>query len=201
MRCITFEDYDTRAQQWHSSVDGHQNKAYGFAYDERQQLQQATFGAVGTSGNFTASQDYRLSGLTYDKNGNIEALRRSSEQGQTLHDLTYYYAEHTNRLDSVYHKGSLFGKYAYDEVGRLVHKQEQGEDFYYAYNALNLVTGVFADEARKSQPVLVNTYDDRGFRLSKTLHDSTYQPSFTIWYVRDAAGQEVSVYVGSPLGE
>ena len=57
------------------------------------------------------------------------------------------------------------------------------------------MTGVFADEARKSQPVLVNTYDDRGFRLSKTLHDSIYQPTFTIWYVRDAAGQEVSVYV------
>ena len=185
-----------RAQQWHNPVDGHQSKAYGFAYDQRQQLQQATFGAVNTTGgSFTTSQDYRLSGLTYDKNGNIEALRRSGEQGQTLHDLTYYYAEHTNRLDSVYHQGSLFGKYAYDAVGRLVHKQEQGEDFYYAYNALNLVTGVFADEARKSQPVLVNTYDDRGFRLSKTLHDSTYQESFTIWYVRDAAGQEVSVYV------
>ncbi|MEM9341058.1 MAG: hypothetical protein AAGA66_20160, partial [Bacteroidota bacterium] len=183
-----------KAQQWHSPVDGNQTKAYAYEYDKRQQLKTAQFGGA-TGGVFSPSNDYRVEISGYDENGNIKALVRNGENGQVLHDLAYYYQENTNRLDSVYNNGKLLGKYVYDEIGRLMYKQENNKEFYYDYNVMSRVTGVFRDSL-KAQPVLTNEYDDRGFRLSKTVYDTTtHQPTFRTWYVRHLDGTEVSVYV------
>ncbi|MEM9337618.1 MAG: RHS repeat-associated core domain-containing protein [Bacteroidota bacterium] len=190
-----------KAQQWHSPVDGNQTKVYAYEYDQRQQLTSAQFGSVSPSNGggqgevFNSTNDYHVEISDYDENGNIKALVRNRENGQVLHDLSYYYTPNKNKLDSVYEGGKLFGKYEYDKIGRLIYRWEGNQSFYYDYNVMDLVTGVYRDQAM-TQPILINHYDEKGFRLSKTAYDtSNYQPTFRTWYVRDVSGAEMSVYV------
>ncbi len=62
-----------------------------------------------------------------------------------------------------------------------------------AYDVTGKVTAVYADAAHEKE-IVTFTYDDKGFRLSKTAYDQQDQPNVKTWYVRDAAGNVMSTY-------
>ncbi|MCF8297121.1 MAG: hypothetical protein K9J13_06200 [Saprospiraceae bacterium] len=81
-----------------SSASG--NRAYGYQYDELNQLTKAEYGE-GT-GYLTNAGRYNLNSISYDENGNIlEAQREGyfNSSSGTIDDLTYRYKG--NRLISV----------------------------------------------------------------------------------------------------
>ncbi|WP_026947176.1 DUF6443 domain-containing protein, partial [Algoriphagus marincola] len=81
--------------QWKSSRDG-MKRSFGFNYDQLNRISQGHYVRFGTSWNQESGR-YSLSGITYDRNGNINTLNR---QGKTsnpgsfgaIDQLTYSYA-------------------------------------------------------------------------------------------------------------
>ncbi len=66
----TYFDGNIRNQYWKSSIDGIK-RAYEYAYDGASRLKEANFGSE------KAGENYALSGITYDFNGNIKTLLRN----------------------------------------------------------------------------------------------------------------------------
>ena len=163
--------------------------AYAFTYDYQNQLQEARWGTPNYSlGTFAAdpSNKYRLRGLTYDANGNIQSLERYNQNGGSLHNFSYGYDPNSNRLRTV----SNYASYDYDAIGQLTHEGPvNGLDKYMKYNAKGRLTAVYADAAH-SQLRLSFDYDNQGFRLSKKDHSNGRET----WYIRDASGKLLSVY-------
>lgn len=65
---------------------------------------------------------------------------------------------------------------------------------YLTYDAYGMVTGVYADAAHTT-PVMEIAYDDKGYRLKKRTFDESGDPVSDTWYVRDAGGNILSIYV------
>ncbi|MEM9338618.1 MAG: RHS repeat-associated core domain-containing protein [Bacteroidota bacterium] len=160
--------------------------AFNYTYDNQYQLQKA--------GSVDGSTQFQVDQLAYDAHGNLLRLRRKDERGNDLHDLTYHYKE-TGDNNKLSHVDGYAEDFEYDAIGQLIRQTKEGKKTFITYNVSGYVTGVYADGAH-TQPILTNTYDDKGFRLSKTAYDSTtHEPTFRTWYVRDAAGAELTVYV------
>lgn len=182
-----------QAQEWHSPVDGNQKKAYSYSYDQRQQLKSANFGSTPV-GTFMDEGKYDVTISGYDANGNIEGLNRTDENGNTLHSLTYVYAPESNRLLRVMQDGSVMNEYTYNAIGQLISQTSGFDKLFVDYEVSGKVETVYANEAR-TDTVMHIQYDDKGFRLSKTAYDDTYQAQFKTWYVRDASGTVMNIYI------
>ena len=166
-----------------------------------------------TSNYFSADQNdaYKVSNLTYDLNGNILTLNRNAYGTNILMDqFTYNYPGNSNKLDFIsdgiiattpyndLKNGQSGGNYDYDDIGQLVHNDE--EDQHFTYNVSGLVTHVHQDAA-KSIPIAEYFYDDKGFRYKKAQYDATGAnvDAFT-YYIRDAAGAIQHVYTDNVGG-
>jgi RHS repeat-associated protein len=171
---------------------------YLYDYDEKYQLKEAVFAIP----NFSASRytytlagnNYRLSGMEYDPNGNIKKLKRFKDNGQIQHDFGYTYATNTNQLTKV----SSYADYTYNAIGQttLVDKlvnTDSEKDQYIDYDVTGKVVAVFVD-AGKTKATTRYTYDDRGFRLTKSDYDANGALTKTFWYIRDASGNVLSIY-------
>ncbi|HAS42994.1 MAG TPA: hypothetical protein DCS93_21115 [Microscillaceae bacterium] len=108
--------------KWKSSLDN-KERAYGFHYDLNNRLTQADYIAKTSSQNWTSINkatldatneldNYSVSGISYDKNGNIQALQRKGivnfdTNGDNVQDRTYgnidnlTYTYRNNRLVAV----------------------------------------------------------------------------------------------------
>ena len=124
------------SMKWKSDTDP--SKAYAYQYDKANRLTAANYGE---SGDWT-TDDYDVSGITYDANGNIMTLTRRDDT-QILDSLDYDYSG--NRLTSVTDNGdrsdgfSYTGSpanYTYDGNGNLTHDYFKGMSV--SYNSLNL---------------------------------------------------------------
>src|SRR5690606_26420212 len=75
--------------------------AYGFTYDEMNRLKGAALHAL-TGSTWSASDEYHEDNITYDLNGNIRTLNRTTKDGGDMDILNYGYGEgtdkHSNRL-------------------------------------------------------------------------------------------------------
>ena len=122
-------------------------KVYTYAYDAMNRLTGAGFAAGdGFSWN-SEMNDNTVSGLTYDRNGNILTLNRKGNPGgaqQLIDALTYHYSG--NRLIGIDDAGNEAGfkngandseEYFYDETGNLVKDKNKGLENI-EYNCLNL---------------------------------------------------------------
>ena len=93
-------DGNIRNQYWRSSIDGIK-RAYEFSYDEDSRLIGATYGSEKTGEN------YALSGITYDFNGNIKTLSRNGATNTNytafgnVDNLTYTYQNNSNKLTKI----------------------------------------------------------------------------------------------------
>ena len=132
------------AVQWKSQ--GVDKKAYGYSYDTLNRLTDADYGEG--IGSVIDIGFYDVSGIQYDKNGNILGLERMGETSR-LDDLTYTYETNSNRLLKVYENESrsdiakgfkdsvdIATEYLYDKNGNMVRDENKGITV--EYNYLNL---------------------------------------------------------------
>lgn len=174
-----------------------------FTYDAKGQLQQADFGQVlpgstpAAAGSFVGSptKAYEEGNLNYDLNGNLKTLRRRDGAGIATDDFTYQYPTGSNKLTAVNNPaGAAVLNYDYDATGQMTRQRDEQGQRYLTYDVSGKVTGVYRDVAHQ-QPLVVFTYDDRGFRASKASYDpATYQLKKTTYSVRDMAGNELATY-------
>ncbi|MGB0870969.1 MAG: RHS repeat domain-containing protein [Flavobacteriales bacterium] len=192
------------SQHWNRGINGVNNMdvnqdAYIYKYDAFNQLNSAVYASYNPTPGanpLAMSNNYKVDNITYDKNGNIESLRRNNATGGTEDFLNYSYDEETNQLDRV--NGTMEGvshsqsgdNYEYDASGRLV--TDEKEKLRYRYNVQGLVTRV--EHKDTGDPMVEYFYDDGGFRYKKISYSSGVASSETL-YVRDASGQVASIYI------
>ncbi|WP_428741886.1 RHS repeat-associated core domain-containing protein [Tenacibaculum sp.] len=141
----------------------------------------------------------------YDRNGNLETLKRKADSGQDMDDLKYYYKEitepggtvrKTNQLDYV---NDLVGDIGLEDLG----EQTQGN---YEYDAIGQLTydraekitniewrvdGKVASITKNNGTQTIKfTYDGLGNRIAKTI----LPDNITTLYSRDAQGNVLAVY-------
>lgn len=167
---------------------------YLYDYDEKYQLKEAVFATPNfTAGTYKlAGNSYRVGGMEYDPNGNIQKLKRYKGNGQIQHDFGYTYIPNTNQLTSV----SSYAGYEYNKIGQTTKVDKvanDGKDQYIEYDVTGKVVAVFED-VNKTKVTTRYTYDDRGFRLTKADYDSKGALIKTYWYIRDASGNVLSIY-------
>lgn len=226
-----------KTQRWNNNVPSywvgssgiqHSNTplVYAFNYDHKYQLAKATFGTItgngtqnsgvgeGDSPAFDFLNEYKISELAYDLNGNIKKLTRAAYDGtHAMDELTYNYTSGTNKLQKVtdaihgytyaaneVKDGQGNDNYEYNEIGELV--ADHLNNKYYDYDAYGNVTDVYSD-ASSQHHVVSFTYDENGTRLSKSSYADPNNPSTTIktWYVYDASGNPLGVYESQPAVE
>ena len=184
IRGVTWKDPVTDYQQ------GSGASAYAYNYDDQYQLSSALHGSVNSSyATFTpGGNNLKVDNLTYDKNGNLQTLRRYNASGGLKHNFTYSYPGNDNKLTAV----SGHATYQYDQRGSLVKEvKANGAEQNLSHNLEGLVT-----EVRDENNVLkvANDYDDLGFRLKKTAYNSQGQAELVTWYIRDNSGKLLGVY-------
>ena len=171
---------------------------YEYGYDERYQLQQAVMGTY-ASATFTATDDYKVWGLTYDENGNLKTLNRNAyaagSGGQNMDQLTYRYeANNPNRLSHIEdavagsNYNDLSGQtgpvYTYNAIGQLT--TDASRNLTMTYNAYGQVATVTENSSLR----VTFTYHEGGQRLSKVDHALNQ----TTYYIRDASGNVMSIF-------
>jgi hypothetical protein len=124
-----------------TNVDGHWG--YEYLYNDRNELMTAQFGNIhgnysGTNPTFwtNLTDNYKVSGINYDKNGNITALQRTDGNGSFMDRLAYQYYNGTNKLSKIQDlvatasNGDIANQgnnnYTYSQIGELI--QDNSED-------------------------------------------------------------------------
>lgn len=181
------------AIQWKTNnlVDASTEKIYGFKYDALNRLTDATY-ATKNGSLWNANVNLFNENLAYDKNGNINTLKRNSRynSGTTatlVDDLKYYHKG--NQLDAVADNAAAgnktygfsesspltTGEYEYDANGSMDVDQNKGivgpsggDPKGVLYNHLNLPR-----EVRLGSKKIVYTYDAAGTKLRKVAYDNS----------------------------
>ncbi len=159
---------------------------YAYKYDQKNQLTEARFGE---KANFNGNEEeFKVTVPTYDDHGNIMSLTRNDEAGDVQNNFSYTYANATkNQLSDI----PGHATYIYNKIGQLIETTPNGQNTQYIkYDAYGNVLGVYPTSAHVSEDAIVEyEYDDRGFRLSKK------SGSFKYWYIRDASGNLLGLYL------
>ncbi|WP_417887133.1 DUF6443 domain-containing protein [Zunongwangia sp.] len=171
---------------WKSALSDNKKRGYSYSYDELNRIKSAQFRSSSVNSNHSFTEDvanYDVSGIEYDKNGNILSLKRSgfisTGNYNVIDDLTYEYDG--NRLVKVNDKSEILKgfkgssnnaiDYAYDGNGNMTQDlnkniQENG----ITYNHLNLPEKirVGSGESKKIEYV----YDATGTKLAKKVTEN-----------------------------
>ncbi len=193
-------DGTIRSASWRTGASADiQRLAY--TYDEKSQLQNSTYSNWQLQNsayqlNATSTNWFQEGNLSYDANGNLQSLRRTNQLGNVTDNFSYVYTPKTNQLKGV-HSGSATGAtvldYDYDELGQMTRQKDEQGDRYFTYDVTGKTTGAYLDVAHQ-QPLVTFAYDDRGFRVSKTAYPPGGVAAQTTYYVRDVAGNILTVY-------
>ncbi len=148
--------------------------------------------------------DYNVSGITYDANGNILTLNRNKdkENGSNAMDkLNYTYKESKlNQLQRVEDavtsetnapdiKNQTGDNYQYNSIGQLVRNSEENIEYLYT------TSGLVSEVKQNNQPRVKFYYNDKGFRVRKESYDiETGNLVSTQHYVRDISGSVMAIY-------
>ena len=148
-------------------------RAYRYTYDPMNRIKSALH-HMPVSGNWTARNDFSVTGISYDLNGNISTLNRNSTSS-AMDSLQYTY--HGNRLEKVKDWGNIHDgfkevdlaciDYDYDNNGNLVRDLNKGIKEI-TYNHLNLPVRVVMYGGQ----YLLYTYDAAGIKLAKAVYDA-----------------------------
>lgn len=181
---------------WFTPVDNPSTKkVYGYTYDNLYQLQNAQFGTLsGVAGNYTATlsaNNYNEQIPEYDKNGNIQSLSRKSKTGNSLGNYTYNYQTNTNKVSTITNGGAAMMSYNYNSIGQMIQQVEGANTMNVTYNAYGLTKEV---RNASNQLVVSYAYDDRGDRVKRQSYNAGSLVK-TTYYVHDASGNELAIYV------
>ena len=156
--------------------------AYGFEYDDINRLEGADYGT--NSGSWTDESEFNVYNLSYDKNGNIENLRRDGASNQ-IDNLDYQYEG--NQLINVednatgtkaegFTDGVNVGDdFVYDDNGNLIEDNNKGLEEI-TYNELNLPERII-----KGNDTIYYLYDASGMKLGKIVTGIGTEEA--TWYV------------------
>jgi len=206
------------AMQWKTSnlVSASDEKVYGFKYDNLNRLTGTNY-ATKVGSSWTGNVDLYNENLSYDKNGNIRTLKRSSLYNSTnnvvVDDMSYYYRG--NQLDAISDnasssykpygfseamQGVTTGEYTYDNNGNMTVDQNKGlvgssqsDPNGILYNSLGLPT-----EIRKGTSKVTYMYNAAGVKLRKIIYLSGTEASRTD-YVGDIVYENNQVQLVSTL--
>ncbi len=162
--------------QWKTANTDNSLKNYNYTYDA---LNRITSGIADNS-------HYNLDLVAYDKNGNIERLKR---QGHTnvagttfgeMDNLEYFYTGNQLKAVNDYSSASattgfvdgveLGVEYEYDDNGNMITDRNKGIPTNgITYNHLNLPTEVTFDDPRYDSAKITYIYDATGVKLRKTM--------------------------------
>ena len=187
--------FDGNVAELHWNDAFHNRKrGYGFQYDAVKRLTRAHY-ADYTSGATVWGEhagDFDLSGIQYDKNGNILSLQRKGYRTDGTFDLMDHlsYSYHGNRLQSVTDQAAVpgyndfqdqgapgVGDYSYDDNGNLLSDANKGI-VQVDYNHLNLPTRIDFGSGNE----IHYQYDARGGKLHRTVKQ-TGQADQNTWYI------------------
>ena len=199
-----------QTQQWRTVrpdiAGGIVHSSYQYEYDQRYQIKSASFSNVVNGDLAGQGNKYKLAGLSYDANGNIETLQRYREGTLPEHDFTgeqgkYHYEPGTNQLKSV----GGYASYRYNQIGQMVEQKNlagsTAKTQYVKYDVSGKAVAVYGDakevgsqwQYTEGSVKYRYTYDDKGYRSSTTDYTNVEGNSVT-YYVRDASGSILSVY-------
>ncbi len=164
-----FFDGKLHKQTWKSSSQA-TNRGFTYGYDDFKRIQEATYAGAG-------SENYNLSGMLYDANGNITALQRSgltaSNTWGAIDNLIYHYNTASNRLSYI-EDNSLTGKgfkdgggtadFTYYNDGSLKSDNNRGITLI-EYNYMGLPDIIHFGSTQRIE----NVYDAEGVKLSQKL--------------------------------
>lgn len=205
---------------------GKQN-AYQYKYNQFNWLTDATFGTSKTNCSlgegsvcnpvviFTAdvNDQFKVNGITYDRNGNIETLVRNGNvtTGIAMDNLDYNYdlitqldgdiVKTNNRLKHVFDiattsayatdiKNQSVDNYIYNDIGELTVDVLENKTYTYYQSGLaaaikNTATGHL---------ILAFEYNAKGQRLKKSVYDAGGVKTKEFFYIRDLAGGVIGTY-------
>jgi RHS repeat-associated protein len=190
-------------QKWISKNAKTTKRSYQYSYDAADRLLNATYSGIDSTNTNVEANRYNLSGMTYDKNGNIKTLVRNGLTGGTpaiptawglIDNLKYDYE---NELTTDPTKGS----------NRLTKVTEQGGVINLATAALNQQRGDFRDGANVLKEF--DYYSDGSLKkdanknIGTVVYNSLDLPqsitvgSSTINYTYDGAGRKLQKRVGT----
>ena len=191
-------DHGFADQQYNGNISGirwnragGKAHAYGYLYDEVNRITGADYRSKPTTGNWAPSSgNYTVDQVSYDRNGNIEELKRYGEQNELLYlwdDLSYSYSG--NRLQAVQDAGqaetgfvdgaSMTTEYGYDASGNMTADQNKGISSIIYDPVLNLPTEVTID----GKGTIKYTYDAAGTKLRQEVIPTDGSPTKTTDYV------------------
>jgi RHS repeat-associated protein len=201
---------------WRNSQDN-TYRAYGFQYDSNKRLTQANYRYKTTQAGLwdRKTEDYTVSGLSYDENGNIITLNRSGLLNATdrtigkIDELGYRYSG--NRLIGVDDKvptktatvsfqdnGQIFcntatDEYGYDENGNLIFDRNKGITNI-SYNHQNL-----PELIEFGSDKIAFVYDATGTKIRKEISGSL--PGKIYDYIGDAVYENDMIsFIQTPEG-
>jgi RHS repeat-associated protein len=222
-----------KAQRWQTVIPvsaqttlKYQNQQLmtGYLYDNQYQLTSSIFGTITSNGTlngitsnnpsgpqnvfttvFSASDDYKVSGILYDPNGNIKALSRNGHLslGLPLDNLSYAYTAGSNKLTQVNDAVGSNANYSpsfdfktgssafqYDGIGQLI--KDVAQNTITKYDAYGKVTGIYNATTNVANVKFI--YDDKGQRLCKQNISTSGSVSKETWYIRNGSGNLLSMY-------
>ena len=178
---------------WADNSNPNAQNAYSYYYDNLNRLNNANYGTV--NGHiYDESNNYREFGIDYDKNGNIQHIKRNNGiNGQLIDDLSYTYngnklkAVEDNPVDNTraydFKNGStLTTEYEYDPNGNMIQDKNKGINI--TYNYLNLPVTISwnannVNDKRKIEWL----YDATGSKLRKTVYNTDGEATMVTDYV------------------
>lgn len=191
---------------------------YEYNYDEQYRLTGASNGRYQASGSsntipLSVTDSYKLSGISYDRNGNLKTLKRwgitnaATNTSNLIDDLTYgYYGGATvNTLRKVSDAVSTgyglspemdlpdqsnVNNYRYNAIGQMTMNLQENQQ--YTYYGSGLVKEI--RNPVNNLKVAEFTYNDKGLRNSKTSYNSSGVVIGTQYYVYDAGGGLLATY-------
>ncbi|WP_299273766.1 DUF6443 domain-containing protein [uncultured Psychroserpens sp.] len=173
------------------------SRGYAYEYDALNRIESAGM-AINTGSGYAQANGYHLSGLKYDKNGNIMSLKRTG-QTAVFDDLIYTYSGNqltkvkdlvSNQQNEGFIDGNSTGNdYIYDDNGNMI--EDKNKDIsLIVYNHLNLPTNIYV--AGTQSGVIHYVYDATGVKLSKQVVDASNGTTTTVY-----AGNYIYEQVGS----
>ncbi len=171
---------------WKTDNVNKEKRSYGYMYDPLNRINKAGNRSGVNLDNIDDDFTFTLWNVNYDKNGNIETLRRSGKFTSQYYDnLIYNYEDNSNKLLGVIdistcncdEKGfndtnNSNQDYTYDLNGNLLTDENKGITTPITYNHLNLPVEIAITNTLESGTISY-VYDATGVKLEKTFTYST----------------------------